>query len=133
MKFFGPHRPERVLLRRNTLYVTFIIRYLARQVSHTRHFPCATSITSIDQASRVDAQASSERTGIGGWLPELDSNGRPSPSTSRWFSHAITKEEFPWVFERGGNLRCSSLRSKHWRSSLRSRSSSWPKAQTRRS
>ena len=21
MKFFGPHRPERVLLRRNTLYV----------------------------------------------------------------------------------------------------------------
>ena len=88
-------------IRRVPAYVTSILRYLVRQFSHTRHFPCATSVTSIEQAPRVDAQASSERTGIGGWLPELDSNGRPSPSTSRWFSHATTKEEFPWVFERG--------------------------------
>ena len=88
-------------IRRVRAYVTFILRYLARQVSHTRYFPCAMKNTSIEQAPRVDAQASSERTGVGGWLPELDSDGQPSPSTSRWFSHAITKEEFPWVFERG--------------------------------
>ena len=57
-------------IRRVPAYVTFILRYLARQVSHTRYFP-----------------------------------------TSRWFSHAITKEEFPWVFERGGkpSLLISSL------------------------
>ena len=98
-------------IRRVPAYVTFILRYLARQVSQTRYFPCSMNITSIEQAPRVDAQASSERPGIGGWLPELDSDGQPSPSTSRWFSHAITKEEFPWVFERGGkpSLLISSL------------------------
>ena len=48
----------------------------------------------------MDAQASSERTGIGGWLPTFDSEGRPSPSTSRWFSHEVMQSEFPWVFER---------------------------------
>ena len=47
-------------IRRIRAYVTFILRYLARQISHTRHFPCATSITPIEQAPRVDAQASSE-------------------------------------------------------------------------
>ena len=98
-------------IRRVPAYVTFILKYLAHQVSQTRYFPCSMNITSIEQAPRVDAQASSERTGIGGWLPELDSDGQPSPSTSRWFSHAITKEEFPWVFERGGkpSLLISSL------------------------
>ena len=57
-------------------------------------------MTSVDEAPRVDAQASSERTGIGGWLLAFDSEGRPSPSTSRWFSHEVTKSEFSWVFER---------------------------------
>ena len=57
-------------------------------------------MTSIDEAPTVDAQASSERTGIGGWLPAFDSEGRPSPSTSKWFSHEVTRSEFPWVFER---------------------------------
>ena len=130
-RFLSLHPRESV--RRVPAYVTFILRYLARQISHTRHFPCATSITSIEQAPRVDAHASSERTGKGGWLPELDSDGRPSPSTSRWFSHAITKEEFPGYLSGEENPCCSSLRSRHWRSSLRSRSSSRPKAQTQRS
>ena len=34
-------------------------------------------------APRVDAQASEDRTGMGGWAPELDEEGRPDPWRSR--------------------------------------------------
>ena len=87
-------------VRRVPAYVTFILKYVARQIDQPRHFPCAVRIKSIEEAPMVDAQASSERTGTGGWLPTFDSEGRPSPSTSRWFSHEITKSEFPWFFEK---------------------------------
>ena len=53
-----------------------------------------------DTAPRVDAQASEDRTGIGGWAPELDEEGCPYPWRSRWHSHEITKTEWPWIFER---------------------------------
>ena len=56
--------------------------------------------SSLDTAPRVDAQASGDRTGIGGCAPELDEEGRPDPWRSRWYSHEITKTEWPWVFER---------------------------------
>ena len=63
--------------RRAPAYVSFILKYLARQIAQSRHVPCPIRMTS----PRVDAQASSERTGTGGWLPAFDSQGRPSPST----------------------------------------------------
>ena len=54
-----------------------------------------------DTAPRVDAQASQDRTGIGGWAPELDEEGRPDPcsggtatrslrQSGRGFSNAVT-------------------------------------------
>ena len=66
---------------------------------------------SIDAAPRVDAQASSERTGIGGWLPDVGKDGRPRTRTSLWFSHEINQDELPWIFERSGkpSLMISSL------------------------
>ena len=53
-------------------------------------------------APRVDAQASDDRTGVGGWLPVLGPDGRPDPQSSPWFSEEITEHEFPWVFAKDG-------------------------------
>ena len=53
-----------------------------------------------DTAPRVDVQASEDRTGIGGWAPELDEEGCPYPWRSRRHSHEITKTEWPWIFGR---------------------------------
>ena len=88
-------------VRKVPAYVKHFLRYLARQVSQSRHYNCATTMRPWDTAPRVDAQASEGRTGIGGWAPELDEDGRPDPWRSRWYSHEITKEEWPWIFERG--------------------------------
>ena len=41
------------------------------------------------------------RTGTGGWFPALDEDGRLSTWRSSWFSLEITREDFPWVFEKG--------------------------------
>ena len=51
-------------------------------------------------ALRVDAQASSDRTGIGGWFPHVDQSGQVNVKLSRWFSLVITKDEWPWLFEK---------------------------------
>ena len=57
-------------VRRVPPYVRFFLRCLAERVSGSRHYNCAVSMESTTVASRVDAQASSERTGIGGWFPQ---------------------------------------------------------------
>ena len=49
----------------------------------------------------MDAQASDTRTGIGGWFPARDQECRLSPWLSSWFSLEITREDFPWIFEKG--------------------------------
>ena len=53
-------------------------------------------------APRVDAQASEERIGVGGWLPVLGPDGRPDLLSSPWFSEEITVHEFPLVFAKDG-------------------------------
>ena len=49
----------------------------------------------------MDAQASSTRTGIGGWFPRLHSEG----CIDQWNSHKFAIERWPeafsWVLERG--------------------------------
>ena len=50
-------------IRRVPPYIAFILTYLSRQVSECRHFPCAANVIAFDSAPRVDAQASSDRTG----------------------------------------------------------------------
>ena len=49
----------------------------------------------------MDAQASSTRTGVGGWYPARNSKGELDPWCSDWFSLEISKEDFPWIFEKG--------------------------------
>ena len=44
---------------------------------------------------------SAQRTGIGGWFPDADGSGKLDPWLSSWFSLQISKNEFPWVFEKG--------------------------------
>ena len=98
-KFLTMH--PRNAVRRVPPYVSFILRYLAGEVSKKRHYVCGTRITPSDCSPRVDAQASEERTGVGGWFPTRDDDGRLNPWLSYWFSLEITREEFPWVFEKG--------------------------------
>ena len=87
-------------VRQVPAYVKNFLRYLSRQVSLPHHCNCAMMMHPWDTAPRVDAQASQDRTGIGGWAPELDEEGRPDPWRSPGCSHEITKAEWPWIFER---------------------------------
>ena len=84
-------------------YVTFFLRYVAQQVEAGRHFPCALDLRASSQAPRVDAQASSERTGIGGWLPVVRRDGSIDKWASSWFSHEVKEEVWPWLFEKRGS------------------------------
>ena len=83
-------------------YVAFFLRFLARSVEQERHCQCAATVVHEERAPRVDAQASDERTGVGGWLPTMGTDGRPDRGHSYWFSEEITPEVFPWVFRREG-------------------------------
>ena len=56
---------------------------------------CATRMLPTDTSPRVDAQASETRTGIGGWLPVLDTRLVPDPWLSPWFSVEITPQVLP--------------------------------------
>ena len=64
-----------------------LLRYLANEISKKRHYECGFRITSSDCSPRVDAHASQERTGIGGWFQTRDDQGRLKPWLSCWFSH----------------------------------------------
>ena len=97
-KFLTVH--PRNAVRRVPPHVSFILRYLAGEISKKRHYKCGTKITTAD-CTPVDAQASDRRTGIGGWFPARDQEGRLSPWLSSWFSLEITREDFPWIFEKG--------------------------------
>ena len=88
-------------VRRVPPYVAFILRYWAGEISKKRHYKCGTRITTADCTPRVDAQASDSRTGTGGWFPARDQAGNLGPWLSSWFSLEITREEFPWIFEKG--------------------------------
>ena len=78
--FLGPLYWYTSLQTRNTVqrvpgYVRFFLRYLADQISETRHNHCAVELYASLLAPRVDAQASSNRTGIGGWFPAIGPDG----------------------------------------------------------
>ena len=80
-------------------YVKYFLSILPSQVSVSRRFNCAMEMHAWETAPRVDAQASKGRTRIGGQAPVQDEEGRPDPWRSKWYSHEITKEEWPWTFE----------------------------------
>ena len=87
--------------RRVPACVRFILNYIAEEVSETRHYPCDSVLRSQTCSPRVDAQASDDRTVVGGWLPHCDEQGRADPRQCYWFSLEVSPEDFPWVFARG--------------------------------
>ena len=87
-------------VRRVPPYVSFILRYLAGQITRQRHYSCNAEYVTDGCIPRVDAQASEVRTGLGGWFPTRGSDGQVSVWESPWFSVEITKEDAPWVFEK---------------------------------
>ena len=98
--FFGPLYRYMSLHPRNTVQrvlgnVRFFLQYLADQISETRHYRCAVELHASLLAPRVDAQASSNRTGIGG------SDGNIDVSLSSRFSSEIRQEEWLWVCATG--------------------------------
>ena len=98
-RFLALH--PRNVTRRVPSYVSLVLRYQALQLGESRHCECAETLRSTKWAPRVDAQASDIRTGIGGWEPRLNEQGIPHTSKSRWFSLEITKENWPWIYEKG--------------------------------
>ena len=97
-RFIGMH--PRNAVRRIPSYVAFILRYLSCEIAKKRHHLCGTRITASECIPRVDAHASARQTGIGGWFPARNEKGELVPWCSDWFSLEITKEDFPWIFEK---------------------------------
>ena len=81
-------------------YVAFFLRFLAGQVEQRRHYPCAVQTFPSSAAARVDAQASAQRTGVGGWLLSVRADGSLDLWSSRWFSLEVERESWPWVYEK---------------------------------
>ena len=77
------------------------LEFLSRSVSSNRHYDCNEFLEKSGVAPRVDAQASSTRTGIGGWFSHPGKNGGVDRWRLPWFSLEMSREAFPWVSERG--------------------------------
>ena len=77
-----------------------ILRYLATQLRRQRHYNCESIVLHPENAPRVDAQASLDRTEIGGWQPVKDRDGHIDTRLSPWFCVKILREDWPWIFER---------------------------------
>ena len=73
----------------------------AAQIWIRPHYPCALEIHSWDTAPTVNAQASEERSGSGGWAPVRNTEGELDPWLSPRFSCELTRKDWPWIFERG--------------------------------
>ena len=82
------------------LYAAVFLRFLAGHVEQRRHCPCAVQTFPSSAAPSVDAQASAERTGIGGWLPSVRPGGSLDLWSSRWFSLELKRKSWPWVNEK---------------------------------
>ena len=77
-------------------FVAFFLRFLAGQIEQRRHCACAVQ-TYPPSAVRVDAQASAERTDIGGWLPSV----LPDGSLDSWSSRLPAEaRKLSWVYEK---------------------------------
>ena len=102
--FLGPLHRFMSLHPRNSIrlvpaYVKFFLSHLSAQNGICRHYTCAVEIHSWDTAPRVDAQASEGRSGIGGWAPVRNTEGELDPWLSSWFSHGLTRKDWPWICE----------------------------------
>ena len=89
--------------RRMRACMRFILNSIAKEVSETRHTPCDSVLRTRRCSSRVDAPACGDRTGVGGWLPNLDERGNAAPGKSRRFSLEVRPEDSRGFSSETGN------------------------------
>ena len=90
------------VVRRLPGYVLLTLLYLAFSLPRRRHLSCAVPAVRDPCAIRVNARASRDSSGVGGWLPTPWPDGKISVWDSPWFMTSITVESHGWAFERGG-------------------------------
>ncbi len=89
-------------VRRLPTFARLLLKYLAKRIEARRHYSCATRRSPIDHAPRVDARATGEVIGIGGWLPMTGEDGNISTSRSPWFALNLNRDSAPWAYTKGG-------------------------------
>ena len=110
--FFGPLYKFLILHQRESIravppHVSFFLRYLSDQIAQCRHHDCSSRLFPDQLAPTVDAQASAERTGVGGWFPHVDESGKVNVAASR----SLEMDGFGFS-RRARNQHSLSLRSK---------------------
>ena len=85
------------------LYVMVTLKHLADRLELRRHYCCSATQASWESAWRVDAQASKDGVGVGGWWPYVDEHGNIVAEKSRWFSCHLEEKSVPWAFQKGIN------------------------------
>ena len=77
------------------------LTYLSRAFKDRRHQGSRRRAV-VGDGLRVDAQASQETLGLGGWRPERNMDGGIDPFLSTWFHVRITKQNCPWAHAKDG-------------------------------
>ena len=80
-------------VRRVPAYVSFLLSYLSRSISLDRHYSCAVEFRPSSSSPRVDAQASDDRTGVGGWLPVLHAHLVSRSRSLKRSGHGCSRRE----------------------------------------
>ena len=87
-----------------------ILSYLFRQTRDSTHCACAEELARMTSAPRVDAQGVSHAPGLVAGSHMLVRMVGVDVSRSRWYSHEITRSEWPWCSPKMTSSRCSSQR-----------------------
>ncbi len=83
------------------IYVRLVAKYLASRIARRRMFPSAETRCTVREAFRVDAHASGDDIGVGGWAPTRGADGMIDPWLSPWFAVRLNRESSPWAYSKG--------------------------------
>ena len=84
------------------VFALLVLEHLAEQWQRRGLYPCAEACRAWAYAPRVDAMASEDRVGIGGWRLACGASGAVEKGRSHWFATAVTPQDLPWAFQRQG-------------------------------
>jgi len=79
--------------------IRLILEFLCKILKESNTVPCRERISAAGESFRGDARAEEDFAEIGAW----DSRGGGKPELARWFSHKMSKEDYPWVYMKGGS------------------------------
>ena len=98
--FIVHDHPPAPLSAGSALVRRFLLAFAGRASRAEATLSMRVADLSVVSSSRADAQASAERTGIGGWVPSVRPDGSLDLWSSRWFSLELKRESWPWVYEK---------------------------------